>query len=82
VSLVAPPLGAVKNIVQNLGHPGGAAMPEAVGEQGRAGRIGAIEPLHPLRHLGKQLGIAGHHHHGVHARDRLEADHTLAKPAV
>ena len=43
---------------------------------------GAVEPLHPLRHLGEQLGIARHRHHGVHARDRLEADHALADTAV
>ena len=57
-------------------------MLETIGAQGRAGRVGAVEPLHPLRHLGEQLGIARHRHHGVHARDRLEAHHALADTAV
>jgi hypothetical protein len=34
-----------------------------------------------LRGLGKQLRIFSDHHHGIHARDRLEADDPLSRAA-
>ncbi|MFL5225292.1 MAG: hypothetical protein ACJ8CH_17670 [Microvirga sp.] len=71
-----------EDVVQHLRDLRRVAEFHPVDAQRRARRVGAVEALHPLGGALQELRVLRHRHHGVHARDRLEANHPLALPAL
>ena len=67
-----------EHVIENFDDARGIPVLEAIDAHRGAARIGAVETLHPLSCALEELGIARHHHHSVHARNRLEANYPLA----